>query len=88
MALIEIVASEQLVRVVAEIPGLTVVQSSFEPCGEYRWKFAAYASDEAVDAAVASGAEVHVLLSTQEDLEQRRELAGTIAEQRAKRGKS
>jgi hypothetical protein len=87
-ALIEIIGSEQLLRVVADVPDLNVVQSSVEPRGEYRWKVAAYASDDAVDAAVALGAEVHVLLSTQQDLEQRRELAGTIAEELVRRGRS
>jgi hypothetical protein len=53
MGLVQITGAEEVVRAVMNVPDLNIVQSSVEPRGEGKWKVAAYASDDAIDAATA-----------------------------------
>lgn len=86
MGLVQIIVPEEIVRELMNVPDLNVVRSSVESRGEGRWKVAAYASDEAIEAATALGAEVRVMLPTEQDVEQRQQVATTIADLRAERG--
>ncbi|MDQ4104697.1 MAG: hypothetical protein M3186_13665 [Actinomycetota bacterium] len=88
MGLVQITGTEEIVRAVMNVPDLNIVQSSVEPRGEGKWKVAAYASDDAIDAATALGAEVQVVLPTDRDIEHRQQIAGTIAQLRAERGEA
>ena len=58
MGLVQITGTEEIVRAVMNVPDLNIVQSRVEPRGEGQRKVAAYASDDAIDAATALGAEV------------------------------
>lgn len=86
MGLVQIIVPEENVRELMNVPDLNIVRSSVEPRGEGRWKVAAYASDAAIDAATALGAEVRVMLPTEQDVEHRQQIATTIAALRAERG--
>jgi hypothetical protein len=67
---------------------LNVVRSSFDALGEGRWKAAAYASDEAVEAARALGADVRIMVPTDVETAQRQQLAARIAQERTQRGEA
>jgi hypothetical protein len=86
MGLVQIIGAEEVVRAVMNVPDLNIVQSSVEPRGEGKWKVAAYASDDAIDAATALGAEVQVMLPTERDIEHRQQITDTIAQLRTERG--
>jgi hypothetical protein len=88
MGLVQITGTEEIVRAVMNVPDLNIVQSSVEPRGEGQWKVAAYASDDAIDAATALGAEVQVVLPTNRDIEHRQQIARTIAQLRTERGEA
>lgn len=86
MGLVQVTGNDEIVRALTAIPGLNIVRSSVEPRGEGKWKVAAYASDEAIEAATALGAEVRVLLPTELDVQHRRETAAALARVRSERG--
>jgi hypothetical protein len=88
MGLVQIIGAEEIVRALMNVPDLNIVRSSVEPRGVGRWKVAAYASDEAIDAATALGAEVQVVLSTERDVQHRQQIASTIAQLRTERGEA
>lgn len=86
MSLVQITAGRAILDALLDVPDLNVVMSSVEPRGPDRWKVAAYASDAAVEAATALGAQVRVVLPTADDAAQRQDTAATIARERAERG--
>jgi hypothetical protein len=88
MGLVQITGTEEIIRAVMNVPDLNIVQSSVEPRSEEQWKVAAYASDDAIDAATALGAEVQVVLPTNQDIEHRQQIAGTIAQLLIERGEA
>jgi hypothetical protein len=85
MALVQIIGDKNVLRELAAVPDLNIVQSSAHPYGEGLWKVAAYSSDQAIEAARALGAEVQVLMSTEAHAEHRRDVAHAIMQQRAAR---
>ncbi|MBB5079315.1 hypothetical protein [Nonomuraea endophytica] len=72
-------------RAVADLPGISVVRTGWEPLGEDRWRAAAYARDEALEEARALGAAVTVLAGTEELAASRAALAEAV--ERAERGR-
>ncbi|MEU6237486.1 hypothetical protein [Kitasatospora sp. NPDC047058] len=86
MSLVQIEGSEDVLRAVQDIPELHLVRSSLEARTDYRYKVAAYASDQAVDAAVAQGAEVTVLLSSEGAAEHHARVSAEIGRGYAERG--
>ncbi|MEV6975011.1 hypothetical protein [Kitasatospora sp. NPDC093806] len=78
MSLIQIEGSSEVLRAVQEIPELHVVKSSVETGADGRYRVAAYASDQAVEAAIAQGANVYVVLSTEEASQRHERVAAQI----------
>ncbi|AUY52592.1 hypothetical protein [Streptomyces sp. CB01881] len=86
MSLVQIEGSEDVLRAVQGIPELHLVRSSLEARSDYQYKVAAYASDRAVEAAVAQGAQVTVLLSSEGVDEHRARTSAVIGRGYAERG--
>ncbi|MEU1284245.1 hypothetical protein [Kitasatospora sp. NPDC005856] len=86
MSLVQIEGSEEVLRAVQDVPELHLVRSSLEPRADHRYKVAAYASDRAVEAAVAQGARVTVLLSSEGAAEHHARMSAAIGRGRAERG--
>ncbi|MFD0275367.1 hypothetical protein ACFVHB_15880 [Kitasatospora sp. NPDC127111] len=86
MSLVQIEGSEEVLRAVQGIPELHLVRSSLETRADYRYKVAAYASDQAVEAAVAQGAEVTVLLSSEDAADHHARMSAVIGQGYAERG--
>ncbi|MCU7821143.1 hypothetical protein [Kitasatospora sp. DSM 101779] len=86
MSLVQIEGSEEVLRAVQGIPELHLVRSSLEARSDDRYKVAAYASDQAVEAAVAQGAQVTVMLSSEGVDEHHARMSAVIGQGYAERG--
>ncbi|WP_190211648.1 hypothetical protein [Kitasatospora indigofera] len=86
MSLVQIEGSEDVLRSVQGIPELHLVRSSLEARSGHRYKVAAYGSDRAVEAAVAQGAQVKVLLSSEGVDEHHTRMSAVIGQGYTERG--
>ncbi|MFC5890639.1 hypothetical protein RMN57_00050 [Kitasatospora sp. CM 4170] len=86
MSLVQIEGSEEVLRAVQLLPELHMVRSSLETRPDDQYKVAAYASDQAVEAAIAEGARVTVLLSSESAADQHARMSAVIGRGYAERG--
>ncbi|MEV8097959.1 hypothetical protein [Kitasatospora sp. NPDC085879] len=88
MSLVQIAGSAEVLRAVVAMPEIQDVRASLVTLDDGNLRVAAYASDEAVEAAVAAGAVVVVLISTEAVAGQQSRLAAAIEQGRGARGEA